>query len=167
MTDFGTVRYPLLFTYHDKVVGKGYLAGVRVAGRALLVREDDDAWWVYGVNPGGIAEGAEGPGRAHSLFRRTFTTVLFDLAEEARDFDSFKSAVSAFFYETNEPTEAAWLEAVTAQRNDPSREPADAFAAALERKPAETERGVWVENLNCAHLNPSINAVEPEPAVAA
>ena len=53
-------RYPLLFTYRDTLFGTGLLLEVQVVnGRALCVKEAEDEYWVYGVNPGGMA--AHGP----------------------------------------------------------------------------------------------------------
>jgi hypothetical protein len=48
-------RYPLLLGFHDLVAGNGYIAGIALSnGRALLV-DEGDGFWMYGVNPGGMA----------------------------------------------------------------------------------------------------------------
>ena len=32
-------KYPLLFTYHDILAGNGFIAGIRIRGRSLMVEE--------------------------------------------------------------------------------------------------------------------------------
>ncbi len=43
--------YPVMFTVRDTVSGNGFLAGITLTGRALMTREADGKWWVYGVRP--------------------------------------------------------------------------------------------------------------------
>ena len=68
----GTVmrRYPLLLGFRDIVPGPGFQARVRADGRALL-REEEDGFWVDGVNPGGVAGGAATLEEALATFRET------------------------------------------------------------------------------------------------
>ena len=47
--------YPVMFTLRDTVSGNGFLAGITLTGRALMKREDDEKWWIYGVRPAAIA----------------------------------------------------------------------------------------------------------------
>src|SRR5262245_11297759 len=101
-------RYPLLFGFRDLVAGNGYVAGVGITnGRALLV-DEGDGFWMYGVNPGGVAAGGKSLGEAQAEFRTAYKSVLFDLAAEARSFEAFKAEVERFVQETNNPTLAEW-----------------------------------------------------------
>lgn len=104
-------RYPILFGFRDLIAGNGFVAGVGVNGRVLLV-DEDDGYWMYGVNPGGLSAGGATAPEAQAEFRVIYRSVLFDIAAEATDFESFKSEVERFFSETNEPTKAEWDEAV-------------------------------------------------------
>lgn len=103
-------RYPILFGFRDLIAGNGFVAGVTVNGRALLV-DEGDGYWMYGVNPGGVAAGGATATEAQSEFRVAYRSVLFDIAAEAMDFATFRTEVERFFNETNEPTKAEWDEA--------------------------------------------------------
>src|SRR5215210_8145215 len=109
-------RYPLLFGFRDLIAGNGYIAGVALSnGRAVLV-DEGDGFWMYGVNPGGLAAGGESLGRAQSEFRSAYKSGLFDIAAEAQSFEAFKAEVERFFRETNNPTLVEWDEAVAEVR---------------------------------------------------
>lgn len=98
--------YPLLFTFVDKVEGNGFLANIRVDGR--LLAEEEDGWWMYGVNPGGLAAEGDTRAAAYIEFRQTLMKVLFDLATEAADFYAFRAAGRKFFEETSESSIQEW-----------------------------------------------------------
>ena len=104
-------HYPLLYGFNNLIAGNGFFAGVSLNGRALLV-DEGDGFWMYGVNPGGIAAGGATPGEAQSEFRLMYTSVLFDIAAEAGSFEEFKMRIDEFFSETNQPTAAEWNAAV-------------------------------------------------------
>ena len=106
-------HYPLLFGFKDLIAGNGFFAGVSVAGRALLA-DEGDGFWMYGVNPGGVAAGGATAGEAQFEFRRMYKSVLFDIAAEAADFEELKAEIEQFFRSTNEPTAAEWEAAVIA-----------------------------------------------------
>ncbi len=108
-------RYPLLFGFRDLIAGKGFVAGVTLRGRALLA-DEGDGFWMYGVNPGGLAAGGKTPGEAQAEFRQGYRSVLFDIAAQAGDFADFRQQAIAFFQETNRPTEREWEEAVAEVR---------------------------------------------------
>ena len=59
-------RYPLMFTYRDVISGDGFLAGITLSGRALMIKENDE-WWMYGVRPGAIAETGKTPASLRRL----------------------------------------------------------------------------------------------------
>lgn len=151
-------RYPLVFGFRDLVAGDGFLAGVTTEGRALMEAEEEGAW-VYGVSPGGVA--AEGPdkGEAFAAFKKAYLSVLFDLAATSPNFLSFKSAVESFFLETNAPTFEEWKEAVLEVRA--GRVAADWLGT----RSADRTPSVTVELV--ARVEPSVNALDEAPAVAA
>lgn len=122
--------FPFFFTFSDKVEGNGFMADVRMRGTVLGMKEEDSTW-MYGVQPGGIAATGENEDQAFSAFRRTYTSVLFEMAEEAGDFSTFKQQVEAFFKEICEETKREWDEAVEAVRRG------EIEAEGLEKKNAD------------------------------
>ena len=101
---------PLYFDLRQVVVGNGFLAAVRLRGRATGM-EDFGSIWIYGVNPGGLADHGPDLKTAYGNFRRSLGLVLFDLAEDAADFDEFRAAVSDFLEQADAESVAEWIEA--------------------------------------------------------
>jgi len=131
-------RIPLLFTYRDTLFGNGFVVEVRARnGRALCAREPD-GFWMYGVNPGGMAAVGENPDSAHAAFRRTFSNILVDLAFETPSLEAFRGAVQKFFDETNDGYEPEWLEAVQAVRDH------KITAVGIPQAPADSPRAIAV-----------------------
>jgi preprotein translocase subunit Sss1 len=155
-------HYPILFTFADKISGNGFLARVTAHGQALVVHEPD-GWWIYGVMPGGIAAGGATFPEAHAEFRKAFTTILFDIAEEPRDLREFRTEVGRFFREVNKPTEEEWQAAVLEVRA--GRVTAAGISENLQKKPADSPRSVEVHLLRVP--KPEDNILEPQLAVAA
>ena len=155
-------HYPILFTFTDKVFGKGFLASVAVHGRALAA-EEENGWWMYGVEPGDLAAGGTTFNEAQCEFRKTFTAILFDIAEEAKDFKSFRAEVGRFFKGRNRPTEEEWQAAVLEVRA--GKITAAAISEGLPTEPADSPRSVEVELLES--FKPKDNVLEPQMAVAA
>ena len=86
--------------------------------RALCVREEDE-FWMYGINPGGLAAYGEDPEAAHNAFRKSFSSILIDLASGAASFEEFEKAVDHFFSDTNPGYEEEWNASLQAvQRGD-------------------------------------------------
>lgn len=151
-------HYPLLVTFLDKIEGDGYLVDIRVHGRLLAV-EDDDAWWMYGVNPGGLAASGKSRAEAYSEFRKTLMKVLFDLASDATDFYAFRKAATQFFDETNEPTLKEW---------EAAREQVRAGKITIEGMPRETaEPPRRIEIRQKQTFAAKDNATDPQAVVAA
>lgn len=100
--------YPLVFSFRDPIVGKGFVAGVVVNGRAILTEEDDGDVWIFGVQPGGVAGGDRDKGAAFRQFKENYLSVLWDIASETRSFDAFKKEVEVFFAQTNKPNAQDW-----------------------------------------------------------
>jgi len=155
-------HYPLIFTYRDLVEGMGFLAEVVAEGRVLAVTEGPDSYWMFGVNPGGLAEGAKSTAETQRLFREAYRAVLFDLIAESKDFAEFKAKAESFFRETNEAVEAEWKTAVTAIRQGKVK----VDTTGVPKKPAETPVSFTVSEKR--DFTPKANRLEErEPAIAA
>lgn len=117
-------RLPLFFTFQDRIFGSGFLAEVEACGRAVVECNSDEEGmvWINGVQPGGIAAGADTRTAAYGEFREAYREVLFDIAEEAATFASFKKAVLQFFSEVCQPTDAEWWAAVEQVRAEEYQE---------------------------------------------
>lgn len=110
-------NYPVMFTFRDAVSGNGFLSGVTVGGRALIVREpEDQAWCVYGVRPAPLAVSGATPLEAFANFRNAYKNVLFDFAEDAKTYEAFKGQVEEFYSTPDLEEEARWTEAFQAIR---------------------------------------------------
>jgi hypothetical protein len=143
----GEVRsYPFYFTYQDIVMGEGFLAEVCTRGRARIIKEDD-GWWMYGVEPGGLAEGGKTIQEAHMRFRQTFREILFDIASSVEEFSEFSHETERFIREVNQPENEDWWKAVEEVRSkglipDPDVE-------GYRREQAETDVRVTVKDITC------------------
>jgi hypothetical protein len=110
-------NYPVMFTFRDAVSGNGFLSGVTLGGRALIVHEpEDQAWRIYGVRPAPIAESGATPLEAFANFRNAYKNVLFDFAESAPTFEAFKQCAERFYAEPDNDEEKRWNDALQAIR---------------------------------------------------
>lgn len=100
--------YALMFNFQEDVNGNGFLARVSARGRALAAYEDDDRWWLYGVEPGAIAASGDSPGEACLAFEVSFRKALYDFAEDAETYESFEREVIRFFHERDSSEENRW-----------------------------------------------------------
>ena len=141
------VRFPLVFTFHDLIVGRGFVAGVELAGRALLVEEEEGSW-LYGVTPGGLAACGHEKAETLSAFRNRYRAVLQDLAAAAAGFEAFAAAVARFQSEESDVEE--WAAAVVEVRS--SGREVDWVRAG----DADAHRGVVVTDLTL-QLDPGAN----------
>jgi len=151
-------RYPLVFGLRDLIQGEGFLAGVAVNGRALL-HEDDGDIWIEGINPGGFSETGASFADAVERFRRTYTSILFDIASDAESFDEFKRDVEVFFHDCASRPKADWEQAVQDVRQGRIK------AEWLTRKPADAP--VTIEVIQFEHPSSKNNEVEVGTALAA
>jgi hypothetical protein len=111
-------NYPVMFTFRDAVSGNGFLSGVTLGGRALIVHEaEDQAWRIYGVRPAPIVESGNTPLEAFANFRNAYKNVLFDFAEDAGTYEDFKARVEQFYAQPDADEENRWTEAFHAIRN--------------------------------------------------
>ena len=109
-------EYPVMFTFQEVVSGNGFLAGINLCGRALICKEADDKWWTYGVHPGGIAETGKSALESFAAFRNSYKNVLFDISEEAANFEAFEIEVRRFFGESASDAQDRWTAATQAIR---------------------------------------------------
>lgn len=152
---------PLFFRYSELVACAGFLAAVTVTGRVLCVREQKGEYWMYGVEPGGIADWGSTPELAHIAFKRAFHAALIDIAGEAGDPEQFTAAVRQFVTTINEPTATMWEAAVQGVKSS------SVHAPELERWPSTTPVGADVEIIR--EPRPEANRLEDtsQHAVAA
>ena len=162
------VTYRVLFTFRDKISGKRFLAEVVMEGRLLVVNEGD-GWWMYGVEPGGLAEGGSTPADALLGLRQSYREVLFDFAAEANtSFKAFKARVERFFSEKCEALEPEWQNAVAEIRKGTiTPEGLEVRSKPIETKPADSKRGVKVRLLRIGEISPRDNQLDLPLAVAA
>lgn len=159
--------YPILFTFREKVSGTRFMAEVIMNGR-LLASPEDEGWWMYGVEPGGLAAGGATPTEAFGEFKRVLTSVLYDIAADAKTFEQFSFQVRRFFREKNEASEAEWHEAVVQIRQGTITEQGiPVNNKTIRRLPADTKRSVLVKPLRAATATPRDNKVDQIFAVAA
>jgi hypothetical protein len=154
-------HYPLLFGFRDLVAGKGFLAGIAVHGRALLVHDADLGYWMYGVNPSGLSAGGNDIGEAHRAFREAYKAVLFDIAADAGSYDAFEAEVQRFFRQPSGFL-SEWEEAVSDVRA--GKVEAD-WVPRVDSGRAKLE--IEVSLLSAENLMPSLNELDEQPALAA
>lgn len=160
-------HHPLLFAFRDVVSGDEFLAGVTLSGR-ILMTEEDEKWWVYGVRPAAIAESGTSPQEALLRFRNRYREVLFDIAGEQRSFDSFRKEVERFFYEPDLWEERKWEDALARIRSD-NLDPPPAFSAFPREFPETHPSQITVERLDEINKRfmPSDNVLDTYSSVAA
>jgi hypothetical protein len=160
--------YPLIYGLHQLVAGKGFVAAVDVRGRTLLKREED-AWWLYGVEPGGIAESGATEMEAYQNFRESLREILCDSAALAtRGFKSFQADVQAITSQRNAVWEAEWEAARQAIRSG-NLKPEGEVLAALPRHTSEvrTETSVVLLTGQGRTITPDDNCAEEPLQTAA
>lgn len=148
--------YPIMFTLRDAVSGNGFLAGVTITGRALMTREADEKWWVYGVRPGAIAENGSTPEEAFLRFRNRYKSVLFDIAETSLNYEAFREAVDGFYFQDDAEEEARWQAAFAVIRSG-EFVPEDEFFGKLPKERPETRP----TQIQVAHLDAQARRYTP------
>lgn len=141
-----THDHPLMFTFRDVISGEGFLAGITVFGRCLMVLEGDE-YWMYGVRPGGISETADTPQALLVKFRDRYKEILFDIADECRTFESFEQEVKRFFFELDSEEEHRWENAVKKIRSE-NLAPPDELSKLPTESPETRPSQITVERLD-------------------
>ena len=152
-------QYPLFVGTRDVVFGNGFVAEVSTLGRALF-DDSDGEFWLYGVNPGGLAGNGDCLSAANLDYQKGLTGVLFDLAADTSGFEEFKEVVRQFFQDTNAYREQEWLAAVKDVR-DGSKD------LSLEKTDASTTPTIVIENKTENFTAADNQLAEPLPALAA
>ena len=104
------VLWPLIFHYKGTIIGKGFLVEIAIQAR-VLARPESDGVWVDGVNPGAIAVGAPTLRETEHALRSTMDKLFIDFANEANDFDAFRSAVVRFVEQSDPGAQREWEDA--------------------------------------------------------
>lgn len=152
---------PLLFTFKHVIQGRGFIAGVRMSGRALLEQEDGEHW-IMGVAPVGWSGGGMTRNEAFQDFRNGWTEILFDISAKASSFAEFKAEASTFLKSKHEGFAAQWDEALARVRREAITDPD------LRSESAEEHRIDWeVVELKPCDSEPDRNEIEPGLSAAA
>ncbi|MEX1025261.1 MAG: hypothetical protein WD226_09305 [Planctomycetota bacterium] len=125
---------PLLFSFSQILLGNGFVAGVRVCGRALLEHEDE-AVWISGVKPVGFAGGGNDRAAAFIDFRKNWAAVLFDIAADSASFAEFEAQCSSFLAASEEHLTSDWVQAVSEVRRTKYRDPSLPSQDAYSKQP--------------------------------
>lgn len=152
---------PLLLNFREVLFGNGIVLEVHaVNGRALCV-EEPDGYWIYGVNPGGMAAVGSDPVSARREFRQTFSGILREIATEASSFDEFADSVRAFFNDTNLGYEQDWRAAVEMVRQRELEVPG------LKKSPADAKLHIAVNIKSLSEIQAADNEADLQLDVAA
>lgn len=103
-------RLPLYFDLRVVVDGGDFLASAGLRGR-ITCEEEFGSVWMYGVNPGGLAENGEDLESAYANFSRALVEIVGDFAERAADFGAFRDEVEEFLMGTTEDIVDEWAAA--------------------------------------------------------
>ncbi len=153
------MEYPLLFTIRELISGNGFLAGVIGQGRCLMTNEgEEEGWWMYGVQPGGIAESGQTPQETHLRFVVALRNALADMAAQSPSFDVFRESARSFFCEIDCEDDERWKAGVAKVRSGCEVEEP---LSSLPRQKAETPCGLEVlEVSERVQVTPQWNSAE-------
>ena len=108
--------YPLIFKFSRPVKTDNFHVAIAAQGR-ILMKQEFEKWWVYGVTPGSIAESGRTPTEAYYNFLNSFWGVVADISNEQQDCHSFISALNEFIKAGSAEDEKEWQEARNAVRS--------------------------------------------------
>ncbi len=108
------MNLPLIFRFRQLVLGNGFIAGVRMTGRAIL--EEGEETWITGVAPAGFAGGGVDRNAAFVDFRRGWAEILFEIAAEAASFEELKANCEAFLQASTTELDKDWQAALAQAR---------------------------------------------------
>jgi hypothetical protein len=144
------MNYPLVLKYRGTTIGRGYIAEISATAR-LIAAQDEDGWWLHGVNPSALAADGDALEDAYLTLRETLRLVLVDFAAEAGSFEEFCARVRQFFESSNADMTRDWVDAVAAVR-------AKAIDLGdLPKVSADTPVEISVELRRMQDLTPSLN----------
>lgn len=152
------MNYPLVIDFHGVYIGRGFIAEVTATGR-LLAAQDAHDWWLYGVNPGAVAEVGATLEDAHLALRAALGEIIIDISKTSESFETFRARVREFFLTVNAPTASEWDQALTRIRSTQER---------LESLPVKraVAPAVDVVEKQLAQLQPDNNVSRLTPSLA-
>jgi hypothetical protein len=109
--------YPLIFKFTRPIKTDNYHVVVSTRGR-ILMKQEFEKWWVYGVAPGGLAESGESPKEAYFNFMNSFWEIIQDISCEQQDYFSFMNDTNSFIKTASHPEEEEWQEARNTVRSN-------------------------------------------------
>jgi hypothetical protein len=109
------MQLPIVFTYRQPILGNGFVAGVRMRGRAIIENEGQEVW-VTGVAPAGFAGGGLDRTSAIADFRKGWTVILFDIACESTSYEDFQAKSRTFLESSVDDMTEHWEAARAAIR---------------------------------------------------
>ena len=102
-------EYALFFESGGPVFGEGYIASVRVYGRALATYDEEDGEFeLSGVNPGSLLGFGRTLKEAYQDFVESLRCTLLDCASDAANFEDFRREVEDFFATNDPEADAKW-----------------------------------------------------------
>jgi hypothetical protein len=116
--------YPLYFTFKDVVKCGDSTSLVLAKGRVLMTLEEDE-WWLYGVQPGGMAGYGRSQAEAFIDFRKGFKEILEGIASDATSPQEFERVARGFFCAIDKEDERIWEESRQQLRSGNQHPPAD------------------------------------------
>jgi len=141
-------EYALFFESGGPVFGEGYIASVRVHGRALATYDEEDGEFeLSGVNPGSLLGLGRTLKEAYQDFVESLRCTLIDCASDAADFEDFRREVQDFFDTTDPRAETKWEAARDRARR---RELPNDLALQLER--SDPDLGVDIRQVRTSSL---------------
>lgn len=116
------LSYPLYFAFKQVVAGKDFRALIEAKGKVLMA-EEDDQYWLYGVQPGGMAACGETIKKGLKNFDTAFKNVLLDTAAESTTADEFKQEARNFFSAIDETEAKTWEAARKELKSEKTKSP--------------------------------------------
>ena len=113
------------------------------------MQREDEKWWMYGVRPAAIAESGDTPQETFAHFRKRYSEVLFDIAQEAGNFEQFKREAERFFKEEDAEENRTWDEALKAVRASAQAAP-EPFSALPREKAEDKPASIKIEKMDKA-----------------
>lgn len=141
-------EHPLIITLQDAVAGNGFLARITLFGRTLM-RQEGGKWWMYGVQPSAIAASGNNIAEAFLNFKNSYQVILFDIAQDSKDFSEFKREVERFFNEADSDNEdeRMWYESLKTIRTQ-NCQPPDEFADLPRQSPESIPSSLTVDRVD-------------------
>lgn len=143
--------YALFFENGGPILGKGYIAFVRVRGRILAIQDHDGGLELSGVNPGSLLGLGTTLNESYQELVESLRRVFVDIASDASSFEAFRREARDFFDTADPLAEARWQAARACARR--GELPGD-----LGLKVERSDPGLGIEVARVEAPSPSANA---------